>query len=379
MKKQLMPVVLLLLAGGGWFSWQHFQPKAPAATLSASGTLESTPIELASRLGGRVTSLFVQEGQNVKPNQVLMRLEAHELEAQYRQVQAQAAAAAAQLSLLKAGSRTEDLQSAQAAWQAAELRAQQLTNGSRLAEKERAAAEVEVRQSQLNLAEKEYQRLAQLVAAEAAPQQKLDQAQQVLESARSGLSLAQKSQELVLEGVRSEEIAIAQAQARQQKALLNKVKRGVRPQEIQVAEAQLKQVQAQAEQLRTRLQEASILAPCHCLLSVVGAEKGELVSAGTPVLTLLDPQDLWVKVYLSPLELKAIRLNQKVAIQVDAWPEQLFKGKIVFISTRAEFTPRNIQTRAERIHQVFAVKVKIDNAQQKLFAGMPVDVIWNHD
>ncbi|MGE3726895.1 MAG: HlyD family secretion protein [Candidatus Sericytochromatia bacterium] len=378
MKKQLIPVVLVLLSGGGWLGWQYLQPKATPPSLIASGTLESTPIELASRVGGRVTSLLVQEGQNVKPNQVLMRLEAHELEAQYRQVQAQAAAAAAQLSLLKAGSRTEDLQSAQAAWQAAELRAQQLANGSRLAEKERAAAEVEVRQSQLNLAEKEYNRLAKLVAAETAPQQKLDQAQQVLESARGGLHLAQKSQELVLEGVRSEEIAIAQAQARQQKALLSKVQRGVRPQEIQVAQAQLKQIQAQADQLRVRLQEASILSPCHCRLSIVGVEKGELVSAGAPVLTLLDPQDLWVKVYLSPLELKAIQLNQQVELQVDAWPDQRFQGQVVYISSQAEFTPRNIQTRAERIHQVFAIKIRIQTGKDKLFAGMPVDVIWKN-
>jgi HlyD family secretion protein len=377
MNKKFIPLILLALAGIAWGGWKYTHSSQAAFALMASGTLESTAIELASRLGGRVTHLPVHEGQKVKQGQPLMRFEARELEAQYKQIQAQITAAKAQLSLLRAGSRSEDIQGAKAGWQAAELRASELAQGSRKLEKERAAAEVAGRQSQRDLAEKEYTRLAELVASSAAPTQKLDQARQALESAQSALNVAQKSQALILEGTRSEEIAIAQKQAQQQKSLLKKLQNGVRPQEIQIAQANLEQAQAQAEQLRVRLQEASILAPCNCLLSVLGAEKGELVSAGTPVLTLLDPQDLWVKVYLSPIELKYVQLNQKVRLAVDAWPGQDFSGKVVYISSVAEFTPRNIQTREERIHQVFAIKIAVNKPESKLFAGMPVDVIWN--
>ncbi|PIQ28557.1 hypothetical protein COW36_12710 [bacterium (Candidatus Blackallbacteria) CG17_big_fil_post_rev_8_21_14_2_50_48_46] len=376
MKKPLIPLILLLVGTACWTGWNYTHPEAAERGLIASGTLESTPIDLASRLGGRVTQVLAKEGQLLKKNQVLMRFDARELEAQTQQVQAQEKAARAQVSLLKAGARTEDIQGAQAALQAAELRVSELKSGSRRAEKERAGAEVANRLSQVELAEKEYARLAELVAHSAVPSQKLDQARQALQSAQSGLLQAQKNQELVLEGSRSEEIAIASQQARQQRAQLNKLQNGVRPQEIQVAEANLKQIQAQAEQLRVRLQEASILSPCSCLLSVLGAEQGELVSAGSPVLTLLDPEDLWVKVYLSPLELKQVQLNQKVWLRVDAWPKQSFAGQVVYISATAEFTPRNIQTREERIHQVFAIKVAVRQSEPKLFAGMPVDVHW---
>lgn len=391
MKKPLIPVAVMLLAGLSRAGW-HFWPAAePEFVLQASGTLESTPIELASRLGGRVTEVMATEGELLKPGQVLLRLDARELQAQYQQVQAQQQAASAQLRLLQAGSRPEDLQSAEAAWRAAELRVSELHNGSRQAEKERAQAEVQARQSQLELAEKDYARMADLVSAEAQPQQKLDQARQLLQTARSGLTQAQKNQQLVQEGARQEELAIAQQQALQQKSLLQKLQRGVRPQEIEAAQAHLQQAKAQAEQLRIRLQEASVTAPCACQLSVLGVEKGEVVGAGAAVVTLLDPQDLWVKVYLSPLELKHVRLQQPVSLQLDAWPDQRFAGKVVYVSSQAEFTPRNIQTREERIHQVFAVKVKLlplkghqaksEQAAQQgpgLFAGLPVDVIWEH-
>lgn len=375
MKKQWIPLILMGISAMGWFAWKHRQPHQ-SNILTASGTLETTPIELASRLGGRVSHVLVQEGQLVKVNQTLIRLDARELEAQEQQVLAQQQALRAQLNLLQSGSRIEDIQSAQAAWQASELRVQEMQNGSRQAEKDRVAAEVATRQSQLNLAEKEYARLSDLVSASAASVQQLDYARQNLEMARQGLIQAEQNQSLIYDGVRQEEIAIAQQQARQQKAVLDKLKRGVRPQEIEAARANLRQVQAQFEQLQIRLQEASLVSPCQCQISLLGVQKGELVNAGTPVVSLLDKQDLWVKVYLSPLELNRVRLNQKVHLTVDAWPGQTFVGQVVYISSQAEFTPRNIQTREERIHQVFAIKIAVKDPQSRLFAGMPVDVNW---
>lgn len=374
--KFLLPVLLVLgLVYGGWQYW----PRHHDTALRASGTLESTPIDIASRLGGRVTLLTVEEGQLLKKGQVLLRFDARDLEAQLEQLAAQETAAKAQWDLLKAGSRAEDIQGAKAAWQAAEWRVSALRQGGRQAEREQAQAALVARQSQWELAEKEYNRLAELVAEAVQPQQKLDQALQGLETARMGVVQAQKALELLQQGARHEDVEMARQQALQQKSVLQKLQRGVRPEELTVAQANLQQVQAQRKQLEVRLQEATVFSPCDCRLSVLGVKVGEVVGAGVPVMTLLDPQDLWLKVYLSPLELKAVRLQQPVALVLDAWPDRRFGGKVVSIASQAEFTPRNIQTREERVHQVFAVKVKVaeaGKAEVPLFAGLPADVIW---
>ena len=371
---RLIPVALLL-AGGSYGLWRWLQPQKPHP-LTASGTLEATEINLASRLAGRILEIPVQEGQQVKKGQSLLRLDTAELQAQLRQALAQQRAAQAQFNLVRAGALREDIDAAGAALRAAELRVSELSSGSRPAERQRAEAEVEARVSQLGFANHELARLQALAAEQAVTPQAVDQARNAVDQARSALKASEQSRQLVLEGSRSEEIGIARQQARQQQAQLSKLRHGARAEEIQVALAQRDQVAAQAEQLAIRLADGELYAPCACRISVIGAEPGELAAAGSPLITLLDPGDLWVRVYLSPLELSRVRMNQEVGIRADAWPDQTFAGRVVYISPVAEFTPRNVQTREERIHQVYAVKVALSEPEPRLFAGTPVDVIW---
>lgn len=376
MKKRILILGALLVLLSGAFIWWQYRSVKQDYLLLASGTLESTQINLASRVGGRVVQVLSREGAPVKLADALVTFDLRELKAQFVEVQAREKAALARSNLLKAGSRSEDIQAAQAAFKAAEWRVQDLSHGSRQAEKDQAAAQVSERQSQLKLSESDWQRMEALFEAETISEQKLDQARQTLKSAQTALVLAQKSQELVLQGARQEEVAIAQQQAIQQGAVLNKVRSGVRPQEIQEAEATVLQIQAQLKQLSIRLEEEVLKSPCNCRISLLGAEPGELLAVGAPVLTLLDPKDLWVKVYLSPLELKFIALEQQVHLKVDAYPDRVFLGRVINIASEAEYTPRNIQTRDERNHQVFAIKIAVQEPEGQLFAGMPVDVIW---
>lgn len=369
----ILAVLLLAGAAYGIYRWRQAAPQ----DLTASGTLEASEIQLASRLAGRVLSIPVKEGQNVRPGQVLLSLDTAELQAQLRQTRAQQRAAQAQLELVRAGARREDLMAAEAAVTAAELRTRELLNGSLPAERERAAAEVASRNSALELARTELQRLEKLSADGAATPQMLDQARATVTQARSAWEAARQSQRLIDAGPRSEDIGIARQQARQQQAQLERLRHGPRSQEIAAAAAQRDQVAALADQLTIRLADGRLQAPCACRISLIGTEAGELASAGAPLITLLDPEDLWVKVYLSPLELSRVKLNQPVSLHADAWPERSFPGRVVYVSPTAEFTPRNIQTREERNHQVFAVKVALVHPDGKLFAGMPVDVSWS--
>lgn len=102
--------------------------------------------------------------------------------------------------------------------------------------------------------------------------------------------------------------------------------------------------------------------------------QGEVVTPGTPIVTLADTNDLWVKIYIPELDIGRVKIGSPADVAVDSFPQDVFSGQVTYISDQAEFIPKNIQTKEERVNQVFAVKVKITNKDQKLKIGMPADV-----
>lgn len=371
--KPLVAFVILLISGSSYYAYQEWHQPLASGILVA-GTLEATEIPLASPLGGRLETVMIKEGQTVKKDQPLMRFDVAELEQQAQQAHAMIRAAQARIRLLQAGSRSEDIQGADVTVKMAQTRLKQLLNGSRPAEIERMKAEVTAQQSKVTLATKEVKRLTQLQAQSAAPEQVLDQAKQSLQLAQAGLQIATQNLRLIQEGPRPEEIQLARQQLQQAQMQWRKLRNGPRSQEIEEAMALLDQHQASHRMLQIRLREKILKAACHCTVSIVDGEVGELISRGTPVVTLIDTQNLWVKVYISPLELTRIRLNQQVQLYLDAAPQKKFSGKVIYRSPKAEFTPRNVQTHEERMNQVFAVKIAVANPSGTLYAGMPVMV-----
>lgn len=371
--KPLIAFVILLVSGSSYYAYREWGKPVISGILVA-GTLEATEIPLASALGGRLEAVMIKEGQTVKKDQPLMRFDVAELEQQVQQTDAMIRAAQARIRLLQAGSRIEDIQGADVAVKMAQTRLKQLLNGSRPAEIERMKAEVAAQQSKVTLATKEVKRLTQLHAQAAATEQIMDQAQQSLQLAQAGLQVATQNLRLIKEGPRPEEIQLARQQLLQSQMQWRKLRNGPRSQEIAEAMALLEQQQASHRMLQIRLREKILKAACHCTVSIVDGEVGELISRGTPVVTLIDTQNLWVKVYISPLELAHIRLNQRVQLYLDADSQKKFTGKVTYVSPKAEFTPRNVQTHEERMNQVFAVKIAVPNLSGTLYAGMPVMV-----
>ena len=178
---------------------------------------------------------------------------------------------------------------------------------------------------------------------------------------------------LAREGTRAEELAEARALLSQREADLQRMEAGYRVEEIAATRAQASAAEAEVASIERQLRELAVASPCDCLVEAVDLEPGDLVAANAPVLTLIDPHDLWIRAYIPENRLD-ISVGQKVSIRVDAFPERRFAGHVSFVSRKAEFTPANVQTPDERVKQMFRVKVELDEGQDTLRAGMAADV-----
>lgn len=144
---------------------------------------------------------------------------------------------------------------------------------------------------------------------------------------------------------------------------------------LKTSGASLDQAKATAELAQTQLDNVQILAPINGTITQRLTEPGEIIGAGSPVVSIVNLDDIWVKVYVPEPQLGKVALGDPADISVDSYPKEIFKGKIVNISSEAEFTPKNIQTKQERVQLVFGVKVAIANTEGKLKPGMPADVV----
>jgi HlyD family secretion protein len=144
---------------------------------------------------------------------------------------------------------------------------------------------------------------------------------------------------------------------------------GTRPERIAAARAQLAEVDAQ-------LREMKIVSPTNCVLEVLSVKMGDVLAPNQEIATLLLPQHLWVRVYVPEPWLGHIQVGQKVKVRVDAEPDKDFAGVVEQVARAAEFTPRNVQTVGERVKQVFGIKVRLDNRENQLRAGMAADAFF---
>lgn len=138
-------------------------------------------------------------------------------------------------------------------------------------------------------------------------------------------------------------------------------------------EALYRTAKAGYEQINAAIDNAVIASPIDGVVLEKNLEIGEIAFPGTPVLTVADIKDTWIKIYVSEKEMGRVKLGQKAVISVDSFPDREFKGNVVSISNKAEFTPKTIQTKDERVKLMFAVKIAVPNPNQDLKPGMPAD------
>jgi len=289
----------------------------------AFGTVEATEVDLGFQVPGRIETVGVREGDRVAVGQELAWLDRTELEARLRAAQAQEAAARARLAELEDGFRPE-----------------------------------EVAQGRANLA---------------AAQQRLEEARRSLGRTRRLFEGGAVSREQL----DREETALAVIEAQYQtvKEQLDILERGPRAEAIATQRALVRQAAASVSQAEAMLRNALIVAPSSGVVTVRHREPGEVVGAGVPVLTVINLDDRWVRIYVPEAEVGRVAIGEPAAIRADAYPARTYGGRVVFIANEAEFTPRNIQTTEERVKLVYRVKVLItDDPTYDLKPGLPADV-----
>lgn len=296
--------------------------------VTASGTVEITDADLGFQRPGRIDSIAVEEGDQVSAGQPLAWLDRTDLLAERALAESQRAAAAARLQELRTGSRREEIAQGREALRAATER---LENARRDAE-----------------------RTERLFAGGAVSERQRDAARTALEVADADRAAAAERLALLEEGPRQEQITAQRALVAQ-------------------AEAALARVEA-------ALTHTEIRAPFAGRITVRHREPGETVPAGGAVLSLADPGDRWIRIYVPGDQVGRLRLGQTAEIAADAFPARRYGGTVTFIAEEAEFTPRTVQTTAERIKLVYRVKVRIaaDTAYD-LKPGLPADVTFPPD
>lgn len=318
----LLIVILLAALGGGWW-WYQSSRQQP---LTLYGNVDIRTVNMSFRVGGRLASLTVDEGDSIRTGQTLGELDRAPYENALLQAQANVSTAQAQYDLMMAGYRAEVIA--------------------------QAAAAVKQAQAAYDYAQNFYQRQLGLRASSAISANDL-------ENARSSRDQAQAT------------LKSAQDKLRQYRA-------GNRPQEIAQAKASLEQAQAALAQAKLDLHDTVLTAPSDGTLMTRAVEPGTMLNAGGTVLTLSLTHPVWVRAYVDEKNLGQAQPGREVLLYTDSRPDKPYHGKIGFVSPSAEFTPKTVETPDLRTDLVYRLRIVVNDADGALRQGMPVTVSFNH-
>ncbi len=321
MKRISILILVVAAIGGALFYFFTRERGAGEPFIRVSGNIEATEADVGFKIPGRIVSRFYEEGDWVEKGKVLAKLDDEDLRQRLDLARATLMSAQARLSKLLAGSRPQELKE----------------------------AEANLHQAQFDLGNKEiqYERMKALLERRVISKEAFDNAETSYKVAKAALQIATENYQLVKEGPRREDIEDARAQVDQARVSLK------------LAE--------------TQLSYAVLYCPISGIVLVKSSEIGEVVNPGTSVLTLADVDHVWLKAYISETDLGKVKWGQEVIVTTDLHPKKEYKGRISFISSQAEFTPKQIQTEKERVTLVYRIKIDIPNPDRELKPGMPAD------
>jgi HlyD family secretion protein len=307
---------------------------APVDRIRVSGYVEATEVQVAAEVGGRLTELTVDEGDRVEVGAVIARLDTADIDLALRRARAEQQGADAQLRLLLAGARGEDIRQADA-------------------QRAAAAADNVAAERDLVAAERDLQRFDALIAANSGAEKARDDA-----ATRRDVAIQQ--------------VRASGERVRAATEGLARLKAGARREEIDVARARLAATQAQIATLEKNRNDATLLAPTAGVVTQKMVDRGELIAPRTPIVVVASLDTVWANVYVDEPFVPRVALGQTATIFTDGGGPGI-TGTVTFISPKAEFTPRNVQTATERSKLVFRIKVTVDNQKGVLKLGMPVE------
>jgi len=313
-------LVVAALAVGGPFALRILN-SGGAPAIQVTGNMEATQVDVSAKITARIITRRVREGDRVARGQLLIELDGTDLRADVERSEAALQSAEAHLRDLLAGARQEEIEQARAALRSAEA--------TRI------------------WTERDFRRAEELLQKELIAMQEVDRARQAYD--------------------------VALAQERSARANLKLLESGSRPFQVDEARGQVSQARAALALARSRLAETTIASPIDGVVLRKNMEVGEMAGPGVSILTLVDPTDLWLRAYVPETDIGRIKIGMAARITIDAYKDRTFTGKITEIASEAEFTPKNVQTKKERVNLVFRIKIAVDNPQGFLKPGMPAD------
>jgi HlyD family secretion protein len=375
MKKKTLAGVLIVMVVAAAIGYRYVRSKSQedSHVIRVSGNIEVTEVEVSPRIPGLLKERLVSEGETVAAGKLVALLDDTELaqEAALRRAELQEAEAVVRE--LEAGARAQEIAEAQAAVQHAQAGLNELLAGSRPEEVAAAQATVKRAEAEATQAKADYDRQQHLLDQRAISAREYDVARTAYETATAKLTEAQAQLKLLQEGPRKEQIEQARATLEQAQARLALAREGTRKEKIEQARARLEQAKQSLALAETQLSYARVYSPLSGLVLSKSAEPGEYVAAGMPIVTVGDIENVWLRAYINETDLGRTKVGQRARITTDTYPRKVYDGRISFIASEAEFTPRNVQTKKERIKLVYRVKVDVRNPNMELKPGMPAD------
>ncbi len=357
-RKRILIVLMIAAAVAATALYAGWLRRDPG--LQGSGTVEARNIRVGSKVGGRIDKVLVREGDPVQPGQILITFDDKELQAALEQSRANAQKA-------QRGYRPEEIAEARAAAAQAKADYELKKNGYRQEDIASAQAELDRAKADEVRTHLDFDRYDALAKKDLVSKQQRDTAEANWKVAVAQVENAQHKLDELMRGYRPEEIASAEARFQQTQATLEKLERGNRREDIELAKAAYAYDEA-------RFRERQVTAPASATVEVLDVRPGDLIAPNTPVATLLERDQIYVRIYIPETQIGRVELDEEAEVRVDSFPNQVFHGVVEQINQQAEFLPRNVQTREERVHQVFGVKIRIDDPSGRIRPGMAADV-----
>ena len=387
MKRRIVFILILLIAvagaaagiwKSGWFN------RGNDNRILVSGNLELTQVDISFKVPGKLVELNVDEGSWVKKGMVIARIDREQVEKQHNRDEAGVNSAESQLAQGATSIQWQrqtlesDVALRKAELRAAQAQLDQLLAGSRPQEIQQARAAVADAKAQHDQAKADWDRAQDLYKNDDISRQQYDQYRTRLDSTAATQMQAEERLALVVEGPRKEDIEaaraqVARAQAAVQASEANRLELRRREEDLVARRAEVNRARAQVAITQTQINDTVVTAPMDGVVLVKSAELGEVLAAGTTVVTIGDIEHPWLRAYINETDLGKVKLGQTATLTTDSFPGKAYPGRVSFISSEAEFTPKQIQTREERVKLVYRIKIDVDNQSRELKLNMPVD------
>jgi HlyD family secretion protein len=384
-RKIVIPIVLVIVlaaaAGVVWSGWLRHDHDG---RLVVSGNIELTQVDISFKVPGKLIERTVDEGAAVHKGMLIARIDRDQIDWQHSRDEASLESAQSQFQQTQTlvhwqrATLDSDIALKKAQIREAQARLDALLAGSRPQEIQQARSAVADARAQFEQAKLDWDRGQELFKNDDISKAQYDQFRARNDSTGAALRQAEEHLALVVEGPRKEDIEAARAQVATAQAALgvseaNQLELKRREEDVQGHVAEVNRARSQMDITQSQINDTSVYSPIDGVVLVKSAEVGEVLAAGTTVVTIGDLDHPWLRAYVNETDLGKVKLGARATLTIDSYPGRTYAGRVSFIASEAEFTPKQIQTKEERVKLVYRIKIDVDNPKHELKSNMPVD------